>query len=113
MKEGLPGGSVVKSLPAMRVTRVRFLGQDDRPEKETATHFSETKLCAVGPLKMGGSWWRGLTQCGPLEKGTATHSSILAWRIPRTKRAWQTTVHGVAKSRTLSDFHCEGILWGT
>ena len=36
----------------------------------------------------------------PLEKGKATHSSILAWRIP-----W-TTVHGVAKSRTrLSDFH--------
>ena len=22
---------------------------------------------------------------GPLEKGTATHSSILAWRIPRTE----------------------------
>ena len=35
----------------------------------------------------------------PLEKGKATHSSILAWRIP-----W--TVHGVAKSWTqLSDFH--------
>ena len=36
----------------------------------------------------------------PLENGKATHSSILAWRIP-----W-TTVHGVAKSWTqLSDFH--------
>ena len=35
----------------------------------------------------------------PLEKGKATHSSILAWRIP-----W--TVHGVAKSQTrLSYFH--------
>ena len=35
-----------------------------------------------------------------LEKGKATHSSILAWRIP-----W-TAVHGVAKSWTqLSDFH--------
>ena len=34
----------------------------------------------------------------PLEKGKATHSSILAWRIP-----W-TTVHGVTKSQTrLSD----------
>ena len=29
----------------------------------------------------------------PLEKRKATHSSILAWRIPRT-------VHGVAKSQT-------------
>ena len=30
----------------------------------------------------------------PLEKGKATHSRILAWRVP-----W-TTVHRVAKSRT-------------
>ena len=35
----------------------------------------------------------------PLEKGMATHSSILAWRIP-----W-TIVHGVTKSQTrLGDF---------
>ena len=35
----------------------------------------------------------------PLEKGKATHASILTWRIP-----W--TVHGVAKSQTqLSNFH--------
>ena len=23
----------------------------------------------MGPPKMGGSWWRGLTECDPLEKG--------------------------------------------
>jgi len=28
---------------------------------------------------------RYLGQEGPLEKGMATHSSILAWRIPRTE----------------------------
>ena len=28
---------------------------------------------------------RSLGQEDPLEKGTATHSSILAWRIPRTE----------------------------
>ena len=40
----------------------------------------------------------------PLEKGMETHSSILAWRIPMDKGAWQATVHGVTKSRTrLSD----------
>ena len=27
---------------------------------------------------MGGSWWKDLTECGPLEKGMANHSSILA-----------------------------------
>ena len=31
-----------------------------------------------------------------LEKGMATHSSILAWQIPRG--AWWATVHGVAES---------------
>ena len=28
------------------------------------------------------------------------HSSIIAWRIPMDRGAWQTTVHGVAKSQT-------------
>ena len=36
----------------------------------------------------------------PLEKGMATHSSILAWRIPMHRGAWKTTVHGVAMSQT-------------
>ena len=36
----------------------------------------------------------------PLEKGMATHSSILAWRIPMDKGAWWARVHGVAKSLT-------------
>ena len=34
----------------------------------------------------------------PLEKGMATHSSILAWRINSMDRgAWWATVHGVAE----------------
>ena len=36
----------------------------------------------------------------PLEKGQATHSSLLAWRIPMDRGAWWATVHGVAKSQT-------------
>ena len=37
----------------------------------------------------------------PLEKGMATHSSIMAWRIP-----WTVQSMGVTKSQTrLSDFH--------
>ena len=31
-----------------------------------------------------GSWWRGLTECGPLEKGMANHFSILVLRTPWT-----------------------------
>ena len=30
------------------------------------------------------TWFRSLGWEDPLEKGVATHSSILAWRIPRT-----------------------------
>ena len=58
---------------------------------------------------------RGLED--PLEKEMATHSSILAWRIPWTedpgesqgqrnlenpmdRGAWRATVHGITKSQT-------------
>ena len=30
-----------------------------------------------------------------LEKGTAAHTSILAWKIPIDGGAWQAPVHGV------------------
>ena len=43
---------------------------------------------------------RHLGQEDPLEEGMATHSTILAWRIPMDKGAWWATVHEVAKSRT-------------
>ena len=33
----------------------------------------------------------------PLERQTAIHSSILAWRIPMDRGVWQATVHGVTK----------------
>ena len=36
------------------------------------------------PPAMWGSWVRSLGWKDPLEKGNATHSSILAWRIPWT-----------------------------
>ena len=37
----------------------------------------------------------------PLEEGVATQSSILAWRIPMDREAWQATVHGFEKSPAL------------
>ena len=36
-------------------------------------------------LAMQETWVRSLGQKDPLEKGLATHSGILAWRIPRTE----------------------------
>ena len=50
------------------------------------------------------TWFQSLSWEDPLEEGMATHSSIIAWRIPMDRRAWRATVHGVAKSWTqLSD----------
>ena len=41
-----------------------------------------------------------------LEKQMATHSSILAWKIPWTEEPGRLAVHGVTKSQTqLSDFN--------
>ena len=45
------------------------------------------------PSTMWETWVQSLGWENPLEKATATHSSILAWRIPRTV----CIVHGVAK----------------
>ena len=47
------------------------------------------------PLAMRETWVRSLGWEDPLEKGKATHSIILAWRMP-----WTVTVHGVTKSWT-------------
>ena len=44
------------------------------------------------------TWGRSLGWEDPLEEGMATHSSILAWRLPMDRGAWWATVHGVAKN---------------
>ena len=47
-------------------------------------------------MRLDGSWWRVLTKCGPLEKGLASHFSILALRTPMNHMKRQ-------KDRTLKD----------
>ena len=49
------------------------------------------------PLAMREAWVRSLGWEDPLEEGMATHSGILAWRIPMDRGAWRTTVHGGRK----------------
>ena len=42
------------------------------------------------------TWVPYLGREDPLEEeGMATHSSILAWRIPMDRGAWKATVYGV------------------
>ena len=52
------------------------------------------------PPAMWETWVRSVGSEDPLEKAKATHSSILAWRIPMDREAWQATVRGITKSRT-------------
>ena len=52
------------------------------------------------PPAMQETWVWPLGWEDPLEEGMATHSSILVWRIPIDRGAWQATVHGVTKSQT-------------
>ena len=64
-------------------------------------HCKELSVSAGDAELMGLSlWWED-----PLEEEGATHSSILVWKHPMNRGAWQTTVHGVTKRRTwLSDW---------
>ena len=51
------------------------------------------------PPEMQETWIQSLGWEEPLEEGLATHSSVLAWRIPMDRGAWQAAVHGVTKSQ--------------
>ena len=55
------------------------------------------------PLVMQETWVLSLGWEDLLEEGMATHSSILAWRIPMDRGAWKATVHGVTARHMLFD----------
>ena len=56
------------------------------------------------PHAVKDTWIGSLGWEDPLEKEMATHSSILAWRIPWTEEPGRLQSTGVSKSRTrLSD----------
>ena len=52
------------------------------------------------PPAMEETWVRSLGWEDTLEKGMATHSSILAWIIPMDRGVWQAADHKVEKSQT-------------
>ena len=88
---------LVKNSIAMQETPVQFLGLEDPLEK------GEASLVAQMVKNLAATWETTVQSLGwedPLEEGMATHSSILAWRIPMDRGAWWATVHGVTKSQT-------------
>ena len=63
----------------------------------------------VGQPKTGGSWWRGLTERGPLEKGMASHFSILAF-MNSMKRQYDR-IPKEELPRSLGAQHATGDQW--
>ena len=47
------------------------------------------------------NWVQSLGWEDSREEGLVTLSSILAYRIPKDRGAWQATVHGIAESDTI------------
>ena len=62
------------------ISLLSFPGGSDRKK----IHYPIQKK-KKNPPGMWETWVQSLGWEGPLEKGTATHSSILAWRVPQTE----------------------------
>ena len=77
---------VVKHLPAMQETPVQS-GRSPGEGKGYPLQYSWASLVAQLGKNLPVMWETWVPSLGwedPLEKGKATHSSILAWRIPWT-----------------------------
>ena len=71
----------------MLETPIRFLGQEDPLEKGYLQQYSWASFVSQLVKNLPAMWETWVQPLGwedSLEKGTATHSSILAWRIPWT-----------------------------
>ena len=73
----------------MQETPVKFLGGEDSLEKGIGYPFQYSWTSLVAQLvknlpAVQETWVQSLGWEDPLEEGKATHSSILAWRIPWT-----------------------------
>ena len=73
----------------MQETPAQFLGQKDPPGEEIGyplQYFWASLMAQLGKNlpAVHETWVQSLNWEDPLEKGKATHSSTLAWRIPWT-----------------------------
>ena len=95
---------LVKNSPAMQETPVLFLGGEGIGYPLQYSWASLVAQIVKNSPAVWETWVRSLSSVDSLEDGMATHSSILAWRIPMDRGAWWSADHGVTKSRTqLSD----------
>ena len=102
-----PEPCCLSSPPTQSHWQPQALGEACWEHKEPAVQESEGfsgGSVVKNPPAMQEMWVQFLGQEDPLEKGLATHSSILAWRIPRTEEPGGLQSVGSQKSQTrLSD----------
>ena len=84
----------VKNPTAMQGTPVGFLGGEDRWRRDRLPNpvflGFPCGSAVKNPPAMQETWVRSLGWEDALEKGKATHSSILAWRIPQTVQSMES-----------------------
>ena len=100
---GFPGSSVGKesTCNAGDLDLIPGLGRSPGEGKGYLLQCSWASLVAQlvkNPPAMWETWVQSLGWEVPLKEDRATHSSILAWRIPMDRGAWRATVNGVTKS---------------
>ena len=102
---GFPGSSVGKESACNAGNPSLIPGSGRAPGQGVGypLQYSWASLVAQtvkNPPAMQENWVRSLGWEDPLEEGIATHSSVLAGRIPMDRGAWWATVHGVTKGQT-------------
>ena len=99
---------LVKNPPAMQQTPVSELGTSAGEGIGYPLQYSWASLVAQLVKNLPIMWETSVQSLGwedPLEKGTATHSRILAWKIPWDHKELDTT-----EQLSLSDLPCSKLL---
>ena len=105
VRNGLPGSSAGKESACIVGDPSSSPGSGRSPGEGIGypLQFSWASLVARMVKNMPAVWETWVWSLGwedSLEEGMATHSSIVAWRIPMDRGAWWAAVHGVSKSQT-------------
>ena len=100
---GFPGNSAGTESTCSAGDRGSVPGSGRYPGEERGYPLQYSWVSLVAQMvknlpAMWETWVQSLGWEDPLEEGTATGSSILAWRIPMDGGAWRAAVHGVAES---------------
>ena len=105
MSVGFPGSSAGKESPFSAGDLGSIPGLGRSPGKGIGYPFLYSWAFLVvqmvkNPPAVWDTWVQSLGWEDPLKEGMETHSSILAWRIPKDIGALRAIVHGVSKSWT-------------